>query len=97
LEQHAHDARGAYADETLRAMRKASAAFTAWAAHNGLSALPVEPSTVAAYVDGISQFRAPASLRQAVWAIGAMHRAAGLVDPTKVEVVRLAMKWMARQ
>jgi hypothetical protein len=61
LTQHAHAACGASADETLRAMRKASAALRAWATHNGLSALPAEPSAVATYIEGMSQFRAPAS------------------------------------
>ncbi|WP_424138856.1 tyrosine-type recombinase/integrase [Roseomonas chloroacetimidivorans] len=31
-----------------------------------------------------------------MWAIGAMHRAAGVENPTKAEVVRLALKRMAR-
>jgi RuvA, C-terminal domain len=38
----------------------------------------------------------PASIQQAVWAIAALHRAAALPDPSRAEVVRLALKRMAR-
>jgi site-specific recombinase XerD len=97
LEEHAHAARGAHAPETERALRKASAAFTGWAGGRNLEPLPAAPATVTAYVDHLAAYgRAPSSIRQAMWAIGAMHRAAGLEDPTKAEVVRLALKRMAR-
>ncbi|NGM23983.1 tyrosine-type recombinase/integrase [Roseomonas stagni] len=97
LEAHAHAARGAFAPETERALRKASAAFTAWAAEAGVPALPCPPTAVAAYVDALAaRPLKPASIRQAVWAIGALHRAAGLDDPVRAEAVRLALKRMAR-
>ncbi|MBY0335742.1 MAG: tyrosine-type recombinase/integrase [Acetobacteraceae bacterium] len=38
----------------------------------------------------------PATIRQAVWAVGALHRAAGLDDPARSEEVRLALRRMAR-
>jgi site-specific recombinase XerD len=97
LERHARHAQGALAPETERALRKASAAFTGWAAARGVSALPADAETVAAYVDELAgQGRKPASIRQAVWAIAALHRAAILPDPSKAEVVRLALKRMGR-
>jgi integrase len=40
--------------------------------------------------------RAPSGIRQAIWAIGTMHRAAGVEDPTRAKVARLALKRMAR-
>jgi integrase len=99
LEQHAHDARGAFAPETLRALRKASNAFSAWASAEGRPALPADPAAVAAYVDHLAAAeprRSAATIRQAVWAISSLHRAASLPDPTKAEVVRLALKRMAK-
>jgi hypothetical protein len=52
---------------------------------------------VAAYVDALTRLgRKPASIRQAVWAIATLHLAAALADPSKAEVVRLALKRMAR-
>lgn len=97
LKAHARAARGAFAPETERALRKASAAFTAWAAEAGVPALPCPPAAAAAYVDALAaRPMKPASIRQAVWAVGALHRAAGLDDPTRSEEVRLALKRMAR-
>jgi site-specific recombinase XerD len=97
LELHARQAQGALAPETERALRKASAAFSGWMAAHGLPALPATPEALAAYVDALAgSDRKPASIRQAVWAVGTLHRAAALPDPSKAEVVRLALKRMAR-
>lgn len=97
LEAYAHDARDTMAAETVRALRKASVAFTAWAAGKGITPLPATPASIAAYVDELALAkRAPAGIRQGVWAISKMHRAAGLEDPTKAEVVKLAVQRMAR-
>ena len=97
LEQHARHAQGALAPETERALRKAAVAFTSWATAQGFVALPAALETVAAYVDALAaQGRKPASIRQAVWAIATLHRAAGLPDPSKAEPVRLALKRMGR-
>ena len=97
LEEHARQAQGALAPETERALRKASAAFSSWTAAQGLPALPATPETLAAYVDALTGLgRKPASIRQAVWAVATLHRAAVLPDPAKAEVVRLALKRMAR-
>ena len=97
LEAYSHDARNTMADETVRALRKALTAFTAWAADKGITPLPAVPATVAAYVDDLAiAKRAPAGIRQGVWAISKMHRAAGLDDPAKAEVVKLAVQCMAR-
>ncbi|TDH58005.1 site-specific integrase [Dankookia rubra] len=97
LERHARHAQGALAPETERALRKTSAAFTGWTTAQGLVALPATAETVATYVDALAaQERKPASVRQAVWAIATLHRAAGLPDLSKAEPVRLALKRMAR-
>ena len=97
LEQHARHAQGALAPETERALRKAAVAFTDWATAQSLVGLPATPETVTAYVDALAAHeRKPASIRQAVWAIATLHRAASLADPSKAEPVRLALKRMAR-
>src|SRR4051812_40710953 len=97
LERHARHAKGSLAPETERALRKAVAAFTGWTVEQGIAALPAAPETVAPYVDALAlQGRKPASIRQAVWAIATLHRAAGLPDPSKAEPVCLALKRMAR-
>ena len=54
LDEHARQAHGALAPETERALRKASAAFSSWAAAQGLPALSATAETVAAYVDALT-------------------------------------------
>ena len=63
------------------------------------SPLPAQAEAVASYVDHLTESpgRKAYGIRQATWAIGAMHRLAQLSDPTKAEPVRLALKRMARQ
>src|SRR4051794_7394180 len=86
LAEHAHQAQGAFAPETERALRKASAAFSGWMAAQDLPVLPARPETLAAYVDALAAAdRRPASIRQAVWAVATLHRAAALPDPAKAE------------
>jgi site-specific recombinase XerD len=97
LEAHAHAARNTMADETVRAWAKAWGAFSRWAAGQGLAVLPATAASLAAYVDSLAESgRSPAGIRQAVWAVGKMHKAAGLEDLSKVEVVKLALQRAAR-
>lgn len=87
------------APETGRALRRAFTAFAVWCAAQAAPPLPASPALVAAYIDHLSAIpgRKASGIRQAAWAIGAMHRLSGDADPTKVEPVRLALKRMARQ
>ena len=97
LGDHATAARGTMSAETVRAWAKAWGAFSHWAAITGHAVLPASAATIAVYVDSLAtDGRAPAGIRQAVWAIGKMHRAAGLEDPARAEVVKLALQRMAR-
>ncbi len=97
IRQGAHDARGTMAPETVRAMRRGFEAFSAWCDQNHYVALPTAAAIVAAYVDELAETgRKPAGIKQSVWAIGAVHRLGSQPDPTKAEVVRQALKRMAR-
>lgn len=97
LERSSYLARGALAPETQRAMAKGSAAWAAWCSARDACSLPAQPELVADYVDDLAaQGRKVAGIRQAVWAIGALHRAAGYTDPTKAEAVRFALKRVSR-
>src|SRR4029077_1080764 len=84
LEAHAQAARGALADQT------------AWCAKRNVSPLPAEPAVVVAFVDAQAKIKSPATVRRYIATIAHMHRAAGLADPTKAEVVRLAVKRLVR-
>ena len=58
---------------------------------------PTTPETVAEYVDALhADGRKPAGIRQAIWAIGRMHALCELPNPTRVELVVLAVKRAAR-
>ncbi|AWV20630.1 DNA integration/recombination/inversion protein (plasmid) [Roseomonas mucosa] len=97
LAKHAHKARGAYAPETVRAMAKGSAAWFRWCAGRDACGLPTSPDVLAEYVDALAaQGRKVSGIRQAVWAVGALHRATRFPDPATDEAVRLALKRVAR-
>lgn len=96
LRAHAEAARGAFADNTARALAADSRVFSAWCAMRALDPLPASPPTVAAFVDAMAEARAPATVRRYCSSIGTMHRAAGIASPTTEEVVRLALRRMAR-
>src|SRR5689334_13697833 len=96
LADYAEDARGAYASNTERAIKGDTALFAGWCAERGLVSLPPDPDTVRAFVDHCAEQHATATIRRRVSSIAHMHRAAGLDDPTKDSVVKLAMKRLAR-
>jgi site-specific recombinase XerD len=96
LEAHARAARGALADQTYRALASDSRIWSAWCAERNLSVLPAEPTAVVAFVDAQAEFKSPATVRRYIATIAHMHRAAELADPTKAEIVRLAVKRLVR-
>ena len=96
LNDHARDAAGAFAPNTVRALAADSRVFSAWCAGQGREALPASPETVTAFVDAMAEVRAPATVRRYCASIASMHRAAGLVPPTAMQPVKLALRRMAR-
>ncbi|MEM1149449.1 MAG: site-specific integrase [Pseudomonadota bacterium] len=90
-------ARGAFSENTARAIRSDLRIFIEWASSADRSAdIPVEPETVAAFIDGLSGTRAPATVRRYVASLNHLHRAAGLIPPGSAEIVRLAVRRMNR-
>jgi hypothetical protein len=103
LAASAHRAAGARAPNTLRALRADLERWTRWCRAARRLPLPARPGDVAAFVDAHApplappaDVRAPATLRRYVASVAALHRAAGLADPTKAEEVRLALVAAAR-
>lgn len=82
---------GARAPNTLRALRADLALWSRWCRADRRLPLPARAADVAAFVDAHAVARAPATLRRYVASIAALHRAAGVADPTKAEEVRLAL------
>jgi integrase len=96
LRRHAEAARGAFADNTERALRGDVARFTGWCAETGLQAMPASPETVAAFIDAMAASKAPATVRRHVSSVATFHRAAGVANPCDGQDVKLALKRMHR-
>lgn len=97
LSEHAHDARGALAANTVRALKADSLVFSAWCAANDRSPLPATAETVAAFIDAMAALdRKPATIRRYVSSIAHMHRAAEAGEPTRHSKVKLALTRAAK-
>ncbi len=88
--------RGAWSENTKRALRSDLEIFGNWCVGNGLQVLPAKAETVARFVDSVAHNRAPATLKRYVSNIGALHKAAGYAKPSDAAVVRLALQYMQR-
>ena len=97
LGQFVRVARGAFSDNTERALKSDLAIYAEWCAERGERALPAKPETVAAFVDAKAEARAPATVRRYVTSIGIAHRALGLEKTVKSPPVQLALKRMHRR
>ena len=97
LGQFVRAARGAFSDNTERALKSDLAIYAEWCAERGERALPAAPETVAAFVDAKAELRAPATVRRYVTSIGIAHRALGLEKTLKTPPVQLALKRMHRK
>jgi site-specific recombinase XerD len=90
-------AQDALAANTQRAYAADSRVFSEWCAAQGLASLPAAPSTVASYLRAEAEAgRAVATIRRRLATIAKMHKAAGLANPAADELVRLALKGIAR-
>lgn len=96
LDGYARAARGAFADNTVRALHADTRVFADWCRANHRQNIPASSETVVAFIDAMSQLKAPATVRRYRSSIAALHRAAELPNPCEAEVVRLALRRMNR-
>jgi integrase len=96
LEAYARAARGAFADNTIRALAADSRIFGAWCRETGHAMIPATPETVADFIDAQAELKSRATVERYRSSIAALHRAAGLPNPCADELVRLAVKRMSR-
>jgi site-specific recombinase XerD len=97
LEAWAAAAHDGLASATLRAYAADSRAFADWCATQGIATLPCAPETVALFLRAqAGAGKAVATVRRRASTVGRMHRAAGLPNPCDHELVRLALKGIAR-
>jgi integrase len=86
----------AMAPRTIAALRSDGRLFAGWCAGRGLSWLPAEPTTVAAFVDAVGASRKPATIKRYLVSIAAWHAAADLANPCRSLTVRMAARAHAR-
>jgi integrase len=82
----------AAAPNSIRALKQDGEAFDLWCRRMRYRAYPATPQMVAEWIrDRASEGAAPASLGRYKASIGKLHRLLGLDDPTRHELVRLAV------
>jgi site-specific recombinase XerD len=90
-------AQGAFSPNTIRAWRADWEIFSVFCHKYRLPVLPAAAKTVRDFVfECVGLRKKPATIRRYVATIGRAHRAAGVVDPTVSEEVKLALKEMSR-
>ena len=91
----------AWSPHTHRAYAGAWRRFDKWTAQRGLESLPALPATLLLYLQGLEeQGLAPSTIRTAVSAVAAAHRAAGAGsadNPTVHEDVRAFLRGIERE
>ncbi len=98
LARYAKDAQGAFAPNTVRALRADTAVFTAWCDTAGVPALPAASQTVADFIDAMrTASKRPATIRRYVSSIAHLHRAAELPVPSDSNTVKLALRRMMKE
>ena len=85
-------------DNTKAMYNSAWRSFQDWAQARGTLTIPASPPLVAAYLAHLAEERrlSVATVRLHKAALAAVHKAAGLADPTDNEPVRQIMKGLAR-
>ncbi len=98
LARYAKDAQGAFAPNTVRALRADIAVFTAWCHTAGVPALPAASQTVADFIGAMrAANKRPATIRRYVSSIAHLHRAAELPVPSDSNTVKLALRRMMKE
>jgi len=98
LARYAAEAQGAFAPNTVCALRADTAVFSAWCHTAGVPALPATPQTVADFIDAMrAAKKRPATIRRYVSSIAHLHRAAELPVPSDSNTVKLALRRMMKE
>lgn len=95
---YAEASRGAYAKNTLRAIRSDTSIFLTWCEDSGHDyGPPASAETVAAFVDAMGATRKPATVSRYIASIDHLHRALDLQVPGASNAVRLALRRLRRE
>ncbi len=91
-----HTARGAWSENTVRALRSDLKIFGTWCARHGLQVLPARAETVARFIESTVRDRAPATVQRYVSSVSTLHKATAYANPGDSAIVRLALQRMRR-
>ena len=83
---------GAYAQSTIDAYYRDFCVFVQWCDDTEIESLPCAAADVAAFLDEQSKIKAAATVRRYAVSIGKIHRLLNFEDPTRSEMVRLALR-----
>ena len=97
LATYLREAKGAFSDNTERAVRSDVEIFTDWCEAGGLVALPADTKTIVSFIDAMAKVKAPATVRRYVFSIATLHKAVHLPSPLKQTRVKLALQRMHRK
>ncbi|ARU00057.1 tyrosine-type recombinase/integrase [Yoonia vestfoldensis] len=98
IDEYRRRSEAAFAPETLRNYRLIVRTFTEWCCNNGHNATPpIEPATVAAWVDDMGGKLAANTIETRLWGIAELHRSQFLPSPTRHRLVELALKGVKRR
>lgn len=86
-----------FAPSTQKRLQSAWRTFTNWCGDNNHFPLPASPELIETYLEFRGQTFHRNTLNVDVWAISAIHQAAGCPDPTKMLIVRNTMKGIVRR
>lgn len=96
--QAAHDSEGAYAPATVATYRHGIRRYIRWCDETGTPyTVPIDPRTLARFVDDMRGHLSPASISNYLSAIARMHGDLDLPSPTAAGVVTLAMRRFRRE
>lgn len=97
LSAWADEARTALSENTQLAYAADSKVYAAWCASKGVATLPASPKQVCQFLRDESEAGlAVATIRRRASTISKMHQAAGLPNPCTDELVRMALKGIAK-
>ena len=89
-------ARGAFSQNTERALRADVEIFAFWCRQHVLEAVPASASTVVGFIDDMARVKAPSTVRRYVSSIATLHKALGQTSPLESPRVRFALQRMHR-
>ncbi|WP_340242947.1 tyrosine-type recombinase/integrase [Roseobacter sp. HKCCA2468] len=83
---------GAYAQSTIDGYYRDFCVFVQWCETQIIDPLPCEARLLASFLDDQSKTKAAVTVRRYTVSIGKIHRLLNFDDPTKAELVRLALR-----